>query len=331
MKSYLKLLSFIGFLWLMACGSKIEILNEPAPIIDIEQAQKIMQQQDNWVLFEISQSSKYAAQHIENAFHLWRNDYSNLIDFEYGGMRASKKQLEQLLSKYAVDHQTKILLYDTKGNVDAARFAWQLELFGFNNFYLMDGGKKAWQMAKKPLTNKIPALPKPTQFKFQQAIENQSLLADQKEVWRGIQDTQTLIIDTREIYEYQGTPFQKAGQIFPYKKGAFKNGAIPTAIHYNWSNTVNLAFDHTMKSLADIKFDLAKIGVKPEKKIIIYCQSGVRSAHTSFVLRHLLHYPNVENYDGSWIEWTYQNVNGSQTSPTQINATDEQLQAFQDK
>ncbi|MBL4663813.1 MAG: hypothetical protein JKY22_09750 [Flavobacteriaceae bacterium] len=44
--------------------------------------------------------------------------------------------------------------------------------------------------------------------------------------------------------------------------------------------------------------------VEKEQEIIVYCHSGVRSAHTTFVLTQLLGYKNVRNYDGSWTEWS---------------------------
>jgi thiosulfate/3-mercaptopyruvate sulfurtransferase len=37
--------------------------------------------------------------------------------------------------------------------------------------------------------------------------------------------------------------------------------------------------------------------------VVAYCRIGERSSHTWFVLQHLLGYPNVRNYDGSWTEW----------------------------
>ena len=38
-------------------------------------------------------------------------------------------------------------------------------------------------------------------------------------------------------------------------------------------------------------------------RVAAHCQLGMRSAHTWFILRYILGYPDVKNYDGSWREW----------------------------
>lgn len=278
-----------------------------------------MSNSKDYRLFEISPSEKYKEGHIEGAFHLWRADYSDNEHENYSGMRATKKQLEQLLSSYAINNKTMLLLYDTKGNSNAARFAWQLEMWGFNKIHLIDGGKKSWELAGNLLTPSVPEKPAYQAFKFSDSKEDQTKLATFMEVAAGLKDTNTLIVDTREPYEYQGKPFEKDGKTFPYKKGAFTNGAIPTAIHYNWSTAVDLKTDHQLKPIETLQYDLEKAGITPDKNIILYCQSGTRSAHTHFVLRHILNYPNVKNYDGSWIEWSYFNTTQTQEAPIEIN------------
>src|SRR5207249_668357 len=42
---------------------------------------------------------------------------------------------------------------------------------------------------------------------------------------------------------------------------------------------------------------------EPDEEVIAYCRIGERSSRTWFVLKYLLGYPNVRNYDGSWTEW----------------------------
>ncbi len=330
MKRSLHILLALVFCCLTACVNQQENVSISPHIISVEDAKNIFEQESNWVLFEISKEEKYQKGHIAGAHRLWRPDYCNEEAYEFGGMRASKSQLERLLSQYGVKNDSKILLYDTKGNVDATRFAWQLELFGFHNFYLINGGKKAWELTNYELTTKLPSSPSTSNFKFEQISENQSFIAHQKEVWEAIQDTQTILVDTRELYEFRGEPFKKNGQKYPFKKGAYANGAIPNALHFNWSNTVDLSNDHCLKSISTIKYDLEKAGISPNKKIIVYCQSGVRSAHTSFVLRHLLNYPHVKNYDGSWIEWTYEAAKNNQNAPIHLAISDSLFQKMYD-
>jgi thiosulfate/3-mercaptopyruvate sulfurtransferase len=91
------------------------------------------------------------------------------------------------------------------------------------------------------------------------------------------------------------------------KAGAFSNGRIPGSVHLDWMETVNQE-DHRFKSVDDIASIYGALGMDEDSEIVTYCHSGVRSAHTFFVLTQLLGYKNVKNYDGSWIEWTYHNL-----------------------
>ena len=43
--------------------------------------------------------------------------------------------------------------------------------------------------------------------------------------------------------------------------------------------------------------------MRPSAPVYTYCRIGERSSHTWFVLKYLLGYPDVRNYDGSWTEW----------------------------
>jgi 3-mercaptopyruvate sulfurtransferase SseA len=56
----------------------------------------------------------------------------------------------------------------------------------------------------------------------------------------------------------------------------------------------------TFKSPDELKKLYEPKGIPPDKEIIAYCRIGERSSHTWFVLKYLLGYPDVKNYDGSW-------------------------------
>jgi thiosulfate/3-mercaptopyruvate sulfurtransferase len=168
----------------------------------------------------------------------------------------------------------------------------------------MDGGKVGWQHAGYPLTKAVTAPAPPTTYRFT-GPETTDHLASLEDVLAAISDTNTVIVDTREDYEYLGIPHVVNNSVIRFKKGAFTHGAIPGAHHLNWSEAVDLHSDHTFKSLADLNHNFLRQGITPDKRIIVYCQSGVRSANTAFVLTELLGYPDVRNYDGSWIEWSF--------------------------
>ncbi len=279
----------------------------------------------NHIIIEISKKEDFGKGHIPGAFNLWRNEYTNLEDFPYGGMRANQELLTQCLNKIGFDGSQKIILYDRRGSVEAARFGWILQNYGIS-YSILDGGLKTWTLKNMPLSNNI-RIPVNNQNYKCTTKEDTSYIANLKDVFMAIEDPNTILIDTREPYEFRGEPFIKNNQIFAYKKGAFNRGRIPGAIHLNWSQLVDLKEDHCIKSQKDLEFDLASRGISSDKKIIVYCQTGARSSHTAFVLRNILGYPHVKNYDGSWVEWTYYNQNDSRF----VIETDLDSMAFEKK
>jgi thiosulfate/3-mercaptopyruvate sulfurtransferase len=82
---------------------------------------------------------------------------------------------------------------------------------------------------------------------------------------------------------------------------AQRGGHIPGAQSIPWAQTV--CEDGTFKDADALRALYEPKGVTPDKDVIAYCRIGERSSHSWFVLRELLGYPNVRNYDGSWTEW----------------------------
>ena len=82
-------------------------------------------------------------------------------------------------------------------------------------------------------------------------------------------------------------------------------GCIPSSVHLNWSDMADLEADHRVKCHKDLEHDLRQKEIDRDKEIIVYCHSGSRSSHTYFVLKKVLKFQNVKNYDGSWIEWSH--------------------------
>lgn len=80
-----------------------------------------------------------------------------------------------------------------------------------------------------------------------------------------------------------------------------RGGHIPHAANVPWANAVRE--DGTFKSREELEKLYKDKGITPDKEIIAYCRIGERSSHTWFVLKELLGYEKVKNYDGSWTEW----------------------------
>jgi thiosulfate/3-mercaptopyruvate sulfurtransferase len=256
---------------------------------------------------EISKPEEFAKGHLPGAINTWRPAYEDKENYPYGGIRASRPKMVDLLRKMGVKNDSLLVIYCTKGSADATRFMWIMREYGHDKIAMIDGGKTAWQHAGLPLTQDTTPSPLLSSYRFPAGFV-QTNDASFHDVIAAISDTNTIILDTREEYEYLGTPYITGNKVVDFKPGGFISGAIPGAIHLNWSESVDLHGDHTFKSLKDLAYNFKNLGINPDKKIIVYCQSGVRSSHTAFVLSELLGYPDVSNYDGSWIEWSYLHV-----------------------
>ena len=106
------------------------------------------------------------------------------------------------------------------------------------------------------------------------------------------------LVDVRSPQEYAGELIAPPGY---EQEGAQRAGHIPTAASIPWATAVR--DDGTFKSADELRELYEGKGVTPEKEVTAYCRIGERSAHTWFVLRELLGYETVKNYDGSWTEW----------------------------
>ncbi len=276
-------------------------------LVEVAEVKKMYDEGKAFKVIEISKADKFESGHLAGAVNFWRPDYEG-GGYEYGGMRASPEEMAALLGSNGISPEDKLIIYDTKGSVDAIRFMWILDLYGHADMAVMNGGKAAWKEAGYELSTEVGPQPETVAYAFS-GEPDYKRLAGMDDVLAAMQDTNFVLLDTREPEEYQGAPYISKGVCYPYKKGAFTNGRIPGSVHLNWSDAVDLDGDHRFKSLKDLKYNFEKAGITPDKKIIAYCQSGVRSAHTTYVLTELLGYPDVRNYDGSWIEWSYNYMN----------------------
>jgi thiosulfate/3-mercaptopyruvate sulfurtransferase len=79
-------------------------------------------------------------------------------------------------------------------------------------------------------------------------------------------------------------------------------GTIPGAIHLEWIRTLTpLGSLRPPEELRRL-FAGAGVAAAPAERVVTFCASGYRSAHTYVVLR-ALGYPAVANYAPSWNEW----------------------------
>jgi thiosulfate/3-mercaptopyruvate sulfurtransferase len=206
----------------------------------------------------------------------------------------TKDNLQKLLTDAGVNNGDTIVLYGDNNNWFAAYAFWVFEMYGIPNLKLMDGGRKKWLDENRPTSTDAPA-PAPGNITVGDA--NQALRARRDEVMAGLTNPNRALVDVRSPAEFNGEIMAPPG----LQETAQRMGHIPGANNVPWAQAVKE--DGTFKSKEELAALYGGKGVTAEKDVVAYCRIGERSSHTWFALRHLLDYPNVKNYDGSWTEW----------------------------
>jgi thiosulfate/3-mercaptopyruvate sulfurtransferase len=243
-------------------------------------------------IIDFREQAAFEQEHIPNAQPMWRSDIEDK-EHHVPGMMASKPEMEKLLSDLGLSASDTLIIYDDQAGVNAARLWWVLQTYGFNQARLLNGGLQSWKDAKGPLGTEWETLPA-NRFEFppEEALH---LRIDKDELVSLMAGEDWTLIDARTAEEYSGKRM---------KKGAQNAGHIPGSVHIDWADAVD--YHGTKKFLPPEKLQIIYRELPEDKDapVVVYCHSGVRSAHTSFVLTQLLGYNRVYNYDGSWLEWS---------------------------
>ncbi len=279
---------------------------EDSKFISVEDAQAMIEADEDVILFSVLDATKAMVPlmdentPIDGSYRVWRPDYSGAgsteaISTEVSGFRTDLDSMNELLSKSGITEDSKIIVYSTGNMHDSTRFGWQLELMGLEPLYL-DGGLNAWKAAGFETGGQVTLADEEIKSDFASTEwKIEELGADINDVINALENPdEWVVIDTRSEGEYNG---ESTGS----SSGAFGTGGMTGAVHIEWSKALNE--DKTLKSTDELE---ALYGdVIDGKKVITFCQSGVRSSHTMMVLREMLGVEDVYNYDGSWIEWSY--------------------------
>jgi thiosulfate/3-mercaptopyruvate sulfurtransferase len=221
----------------------------------------------------------------------WKRDINDPISRNI----LSKQSCEELLQRFGINNDTTLILYGDFNNWFAAFAFWVFKYYGYRDVKIMDGGRKKWLEEDRPLSKEVPNYPKGN-FKASEPDDNIRVFMNYVKETLGKKDK--ALVDVRSPKEFTGEIL--APPEYPTEH-AQRGGHIPGAANIPWSQAVN--DDGTFKSVDELKKLYDAKGIIPDKEIITYCRIGERSSHTWFVLKYLLGYPNVKNYDGSWTEW----------------------------
>jgi thiosulfate/3-mercaptopyruvate sulfurtransferase len=235
----------------------------------------------------------YNTSHIPGALLFdWKKDINDPVARDV----LSKNQLVELFNRSGIKDGTWLVLYGDFNNWFAAFAFWVFKYYGVQNVKILNGGRKKWLLEDKPTTKEVPSYPRAS---FSSLKPDESLRVYKDYVLKGLGESARVLVDVRSPKEFSGEVL--APPEYPTEH-AQRGGHIPEARNIPWAQAINDA-DGTFKAREDLEALYTQKGVTPDKEVITYCRIGERSSHSWFVLKYLLGYPNVKNYDGSWTEW----------------------------
>jgi thiosulfate/3-mercaptopyruvate sulfurtransferase len=190
-----------------------------------------------------------------------------------------------LFGQLGIDQDTTVVAYDDSGGLFAARLFFVLEYYGHERVRVLNGGLAKWRREGRALESAAPTIA-PRRFEPHPRRERLATTAD---VRASLGKAEACLIDARSPAEFAGTD-----------RSAARPGHIPGASNVEWTSTLNA--DGTFKDADALRALFAAGGLRPDRTAIVYCSTGVRSAHDYLALR-LLGHARIQNYDGSWMEW----------------------------
>ena len=249
--------------------------------------------EDGIVVAEVDENPDlYEEGHIPSAVKLhWRDDLQDPVERDI----VDKSTFERLLGERGIGNDTTIVVYGDKNNWFAAYAYWYVKIYGHGDVRILDGGRQKWIDEGREITTDVPSLTSTT-YRAKERDESIRAYRDEVRGWIGADDR--ALVDVRSPGEFAGDLIAPPGY---EQEGAQRAGHIPTAESIPWASAVK--DDGTFKSVDELRELYEGKGVTREKSVTAYCRIGERSAHTWFVLRELLGYDDVRNYDGSWTEW----------------------------
>jgi thiosulfate/3-mercaptopyruvate sulfurtransferase len=245
----------------------------------------------NVLVAEVDENPQlYDEGHVPGAIKLhWRDDLQDPIERDL----IEKDAFERLMSERGISNDTTLVVYGDKNNWFAAYAYWYLKIYGHKDVRILDGGRQKWIDEGRELTVDEPSI---STASYSARERDETIRARRDAVLKSLGNA--ALVDVRSPQEFAGDLVAPPGY---EQEGAQRGGHIPTAQSIPWASAVR--DDGTFKSADELRELYTGKGVTPDRAVTAYCRIGERSAHTWFVLRELLGYEDVKNYDGSWTEW----------------------------
>jgi thiosulfate/3-mercaptopyruvate sulfurtransferase len=233
----------------------------------------------------------YETGHIPGAIKIdWHTELNDPVVRDY----LEGEAFAEMMSRKGISRDDTIVIYGDKSNWWASYALWVFTLFGHPDVRLLNGGRDAWIAEGRELTKDLPDR-QPAHYPVVQRNDGE-IRAFKDDVLAHLGKP---LIDVRSPEEYTGERTHMPA--YP-EEGALRGGHIPTAKNVPWARAAQE--DGRFKTHPElVELYIKEQGIDPADDVVTYCRIGERSSHTWFVLKYLLGFDSVKNYDGSWTEW----------------------------
>ncbi len=249
-------------------------------VISAKELQSYLKQ-DNTILISAQKEVEYNKIHITGAINI---DHNLLYDDMT--MLLPSAQVAQILGVNGISQNMKIVLYDEGSSKYSGRMYWILDYMGAKDVKILNGGLKAWKAARKPVTRTASKAKATT---FTPSI-NKSYLATMATVKTAVNNPNYVIVDARTPEEFNGN-----------NETTLRLGHIPSSVNVFFEDLLNSKGE--LKTNEELTAIYKKAGVTKDKKIIVYCKTGIKAGIEFVALKSALGFPNVMLYDGAFIQW----------------------------
>lgn len=248
-------------------------------IISADSLSELLSGSENVAIIDMQSPEDYAAGHVEGAVNIVKDDI--VINVPVDNMLTSKSKFERLMSEKGINNDATIYIYDTD-KMSAARLWWTFLMYGNENARVIDGGLDAVKNAGIELTKAVPDIKKTT---YAAGDKNKAYLADMSDVMDQLNEPNpnVVLLDVRTDQEYM------------------EKGKIPSSVILDYNNI--FYSDNTYKDVQATRINFIDNDMRPEKEIIMYCQTSMR-ASAVFLSLYNAGYRNIKLYDGAYLEWS---------------------------
>ncbi|NCT45766.1 MAG: sulfurtransferase [Microcystis aeruginosa G11-09] len=223
---------------------------------------------------------EYITGHLPKAVNIADNNFrgpNGFLPVQYW----QEDKIGSLFAAAGITNGDRVVVYsDGRDVLGATMVAYLLERSGWRDVAVLDGGFKGYKGSEQKVTKEFPKY-QPGSFTVR---DNPSIRVTLAEVEKLIGKPDVVFIDPRPEELFQG------------KQDIWlRNGHIPGAKNIPWPTFTeannpdeSLKNPHKLKSL----------------DIIVSCSTGREATLQYIVLKHLLGYPKVRIYEGSWTEYS---------------------------